>query len=305
MELANSEGTTECISQPVHETGLCKNLLQEYAQKMNYAIPAYECHKDEKTAGRVPLFSCTIEIGGITYIGAAARTKKEAELKAARTALLAIQSTGSNEKSSGNSGYTVIPCKKRVTDFSVNLQETVAALKPKKSHFKKKPQKKRHSGPGGYHAQRGNMGSLDVNGDSEARPEVGKTDAFGVQVTDSVFSPMEATKNFQDERSFNGDIDDVLVPYKNGDAKDVHLKALNFSPIEVGTNNPGINSMISGGDLTCLVKEVNKIPGVGQVASIVNNSTMGQGEVPSGINGLNERAYGTDAGQTKERIMEA
>jgi len=55
---------------------------------MNYAIPSYICSK--QTSGVAP-FGCTAEIGGIQYIGAAARTKKDAEIKAARTALLAIQ----------------------------------------------------------------------------------------------------------------------------------------------------------------------------------------------------------------------
>jgi dsRNA-specific ribonuclease len=55
---------------------------------MNYAIPSYICTKQ---ASGVAPFVCTVEIGGIQYIGAAARTKKEAEIKAARTALLAIQ----------------------------------------------------------------------------------------------------------------------------------------------------------------------------------------------------------------------
>ena len=79
------------------ETGLCKNLLQEYAQKMNYAIPSYICNKQasgvivKKQASGGGPFICTVEIGGIQYIGATARTKKEAEIKAARTALLAIQ----------------------------------------------------------------------------------------------------------------------------------------------------------------------------------------------------------------------
>lgn len=57
---------------------------------MNYAIPSYVCNKQAMT-GNFP-FICTVEIGGIQYIGAAAKTKKEAEIKAARTALLAIQS---------------------------------------------------------------------------------------------------------------------------------------------------------------------------------------------------------------------
>ncbi|XP_064935646.1 double-stranded RNA-binding protein 8-like [Musa acuminata AAA Group] len=88
MEIHKSGLMTENMP-TVHETGLCKNLLQEYALKMNYAIPSDICTKN--SSGATP-FTCTVEIGGIQYIGAAARTKKEAEIKAARTALLAIQS---------------------------------------------------------------------------------------------------------------------------------------------------------------------------------------------------------------------
>ncbi|EHA8591297.1 double-stranded RNA-binding protein 8 [Cocos nucifera] len=122
----------------VHETGLCKNLLQEYAQKMNYAIPSYVCNK--QPSGTNP-FTCTVEVGGIQYIGAAARTKKEAEIKAARTALLAIQSqseTGTN----GASQYTVLPSKKKGKEQETNT-EAVKQLKPKKTNFKKKWSKRR------------------------------------------------------------------------------------------------------------------------------------------------------------------
>ncbi|KAM3305216.1 double-stranded RNA-binding protein 1 [Capsicum chacoense] len=117
-----------------HETGLCKNLLQEYAQKMNFAIPKYECRRYDPE-GKVITFSCTIDVGGMRYVGAAARTKKEAEIKAARTALLAIQSSSTGPN--GYSAYTVLPMKK-VTDLSISNQESAAALKPKKNRFKKK-----------------------------------------------------------------------------------------------------------------------------------------------------------------------
>ncbi|KAL8496359.1 hypothetical protein ACS0TY_020173 [Phlomoides rotata] len=143
VELAKSSDMNSGITQPVHETGLCKNLLQEYAQKMNYAIPCYEIRKDEKE-GRTPMYSCTVDIGGIKYIGASASTKKEAEKKAARTALLAIQTAGPvNEDQAGNSIYTVIPQKKKVPDPIISTQETKAAHKPKKGRFKKYLDKKR------------------------------------------------------------------------------------------------------------------------------------------------------------------
>lgn len=131
IELAKSSDMESDISLPVHQTGLCKNLLQEYTQKMNYAIPLYQCYKEEKKGNNVSYY-CVVEIGGVKYVGASANTKKEAEIKAARTALLAIQSAPSDEKS-GSSIYTVVPCKKETTDPGISSQETAAALKPKKA----------------------------------------------------------------------------------------------------------------------------------------------------------------------------
>ncbi|KAK6163543.1 hypothetical protein DH2020_000407 [Rehmannia glutinosa] len=142
VELANSVDMKFGISQPVQETGLCKNLLQEYAQKMNYAIPLYECHKDEKQ-GRTTMYSCVVEIGGIKYIGASASTKKEAEIKAARTAMLAIQSAPSaSADQMANSIYTVVPQKKRVPDMGIGTQDATSASKPKKGRFKQQKRRR-------------------------------------------------------------------------------------------------------------------------------------------------------------------
>ncbi|XP_038884949.1 double-stranded RNA-binding protein 1-like [Benincasa hispida] len=141
MELSKSSDLNPHVSLPVHETGLCKNLLQEYAQKMNFAIPLYQCQKDDGP-GRGPLFSCTVEIGGIRYIGAAAKTKKEAEIKAARTALLAIQSCPTSlsaAKPVNQVQLTVIPsCKrKEAADCSVKPKTTNGAPRSKRGRFKR------------------------------------------------------------------------------------------------------------------------------------------------------------------------
>ncbi|XP_020577227.1 double-stranded RNA-binding protein 8-like [Phalaenopsis equestris] len=145
VELTKSGQITENIP-TVHETGLCKNLLQEYAQKMNYAIPLYNCTRQ---ATGTNSFICTVEIHGIQYIGAAAKTKKEAEIKAARTALLAIQSS-SLAGMHGASPYTVLPGKKKGKETEQSQPEAAAAatakpLKPKKNKFKKKWPKRRVS----------------------------------------------------------------------------------------------------------------------------------------------------------------
>ncbi|KAL3618784.1 hypothetical protein CASFOL_037446 [Castilleja foliolosa] len=144
VELGNSADMKFGIAQPVQETGLCKNLLQEYAQKMNYAIPLYECHKEEK--GQMSKYYCVVEIGSIKYIGASASTKKEAEIKAARTAMLAIQSSGDDQ--TVNSIYTVVPQKKKAPDFGIIAQEKakVASKSKKKRRLnKRKGFKKRNS----------------------------------------------------------------------------------------------------------------------------------------------------------------
>ncbi|KAG2481565.1 double-stranded RNA-binding protein 8-like [Panicum virgatum] len=140
LEIVKSVPATETRSIPaVQETGLCKNLLQEYAQKMNYAIPSYICSKQ---ASGVAPFVCTVEIGGIQYIGAAARTKKDAEIKAARTALLAIQ--GQSEGcANGATKYIVVPGQRQVKETDKKPLETLKSLKVKKSGGKKKWNKRK------------------------------------------------------------------------------------------------------------------------------------------------------------------
>ncbi|XP_050214748.1 double-stranded RNA-binding protein 1-like [Mercurialis annua] len=144
QELSKCDEVDHTISQPVNETGLCKNLLQEYAQKKNYAIPVYQCQNIE-SPGRATLFQCNVDIGGIQYIGASAGTKKEAEIKAARTALLAMQSSGS-ESSNNTTGMcqlTVIPFRKRVPETAPILEEAARLPKAKKARVKRKTFKKK------------------------------------------------------------------------------------------------------------------------------------------------------------------
>ena len=71
-----------------HESGLCKNILQQYAQKCHFALPVYTFVKSGETHS--PLFNGSVKIGGVTYTGGICKSKKEAEIKAAKTALIAI-----------------------------------------------------------------------------------------------------------------------------------------------------------------------------------------------------------------------
>ncbi|XP_073041176.1 uncharacterized protein [Primulina eburnea] len=65
----------------------CKAILNEYAVKMNMKIPTYVTNESK---AHVPIFVSSLQLNGVTFSGDAARTKKEAEQLAARSAILSI-----------------------------------------------------------------------------------------------------------------------------------------------------------------------------------------------------------------------
>ncbi|KAH7405171.1 hypothetical protein KP509_15G059600 [Ceratopteris richardii] len=87
-ELVSRSETKAPSLNPLHESGLCKNLLQEYAQKSQLPIPLYTLTKSGPTHS--PLFTASVKIDGVLYKGGLSKNRKEAEIKAAKTALLAI-----------------------------------------------------------------------------------------------------------------------------------------------------------------------------------------------------------------------
>ncbi|XP_075100769.1 double-stranded RNA-binding protein 1 isoform X3 [Nicotiana tabacum] len=70
------------------DEGLYKTLLQELAQKEGLLFPVY----DTARAGppHAPTFSSTVEVGGGTFEGQEAKTKKQAEMNAAKVAYNAL-----------------------------------------------------------------------------------------------------------------------------------------------------------------------------------------------------------------------
>ncbi|XP_044474632.1 double-stranded RNA-binding protein 1-like [Mangifera indica] len=253
LELAELGQVNPSISQPVHETGLCKNLLQEYAQKMNYAIPMYQCRKDE-APGQVPQFSCTVEVGGIQYIGATARTKKEAEIKAARTVLLASQSSASelSGKPIGNSQLTVIPCRKRGSESADRPQvdKTLNVPKPKKARFKKKTLKKPSRDKASrvqVHGTNNMVLNVAANLDGS---QMGQTNASGIQVVVSETMSIEAARNFQGGRLDVEATEGKTLAVKDPSTQNGHSTALkcNQSVHEATLYSSVVNSNQSGSE---------------------------------------------------------
>nr|XP_043637450.1 double-stranded RNA-binding protein 8 isoform X2 [Erigeron canadensis]XP_043637451.1 double-stranded RNA-binding protein 8 isoform X2 [Erigeron canadensis] len=234
VEIAKTGATDKSVSHPVHETGLCKNLLQEYAQKMNYAIPSYVCTKDEKKGGRDSSFSCTVDIGGIKYIGTSAKTKKEAELKAAKTALLAIKMSSLEaiekpDTSDAEYVYTVVPTKRKAPDRPV-VEAEVKVKKGKRRTGKfHKRRKKRSKATSDAIEVKTDKPSVDEDKDMNSNGETvfvpcsnnGKVINLNSN-RDSVFVPRSNPGEVQDWKS---DGDSVFLPCSNlGEAKDLKSK---------------------------------------------------------------------------------
>ncbi|XP_027355847.1 double-stranded RNA-binding protein 1-like [Abrus precatorius] len=280
VELAKSNEVNQSITQPVHETGLCKNLLQEYAQKMNYAMPMYQCKKEE-TPGRASVFSCTVDIGGILYIGGTAKTKKEAEIKAARTALLAIQSSASlaSQNQVGHSQLTVIPCRKRATESVVIADEASNPPKPKKARFKRKSSKRKtpRDKMGQSHAE--NVGiRANTNHEEEALASV--NNESGVHEMKSEELTVEATKNFENGMLVNYHENKALAGegsfalnsqeiFENGKSTELYCKENNL-----GTVVTELSSVANGG-IPEISVEMNTQQYNGEMVSAADHCIVG------------------------------
>ncbi|KAF5739002.1 double-stranded RNA-binding protein 4 isoform X3 [Tripterygium wilfordii] len=69
------------------ETTFCKSILNEYAVKMNFDIPAYNTVQSE---GSLPCFTSSLVFNAVFYTGKAGKNKKEAEQLAARAVILSL-----------------------------------------------------------------------------------------------------------------------------------------------------------------------------------------------------------------------
>ncbi|PIA40300.1 hypothetical protein AQUCO_02500176v1 [Aquilegia coerulea] len=68
---------------------LHKNLLQELTAKEGFSIPVFTTIKSG--ASHVPLFTSSVEVEGDVFHGVAAKTKKQAEINAAKVAFLSLK----------------------------------------------------------------------------------------------------------------------------------------------------------------------------------------------------------------------
>ncbi|KAF5946032.1 hypothetical protein HYC85_016260 [Camellia sinensis] len=87
--LANRGPSKALAARVLDETGVYKNLLQETAQRAGLNLPVYTTVRSGP--GHVPVFSCTVELVGMSFSGEPAKTKKQAQKNAAMVAWSALK----------------------------------------------------------------------------------------------------------------------------------------------------------------------------------------------------------------------
>lgn len=71
------------------DCGLYKNLLQDLTVKEGFSTPVYTTRSSG--ASHVPTFTATVEVEGDVFHGVAAKTKKQAEINAAKIAYFSLK----------------------------------------------------------------------------------------------------------------------------------------------------------------------------------------------------------------------
>ncbi|KAJ8771961.1 hypothetical protein K2173_027138 [Erythroxylum novogranatense] len=92
LNVLSSRGPSRSLTARVlDETGIYKNLLQETAHRAGLNLPVYTTVRSGP--GHAPIFTCTVELAGMSFTGDPAKTKKQAEKNAAIAAWSALKTS--------------------------------------------------------------------------------------------------------------------------------------------------------------------------------------------------------------------
>lgn len=84
------KGPTQSLAARIlDETGVCKNLLQETAQRAGVNLPEYSVTRSGP--GHMPVFVATVQLAGMSFVGESAKMKKQAEKNAALAAWASLK----------------------------------------------------------------------------------------------------------------------------------------------------------------------------------------------------------------------
>ncbi|KAK6929197.1 Double-stranded RNA-binding domain [Dillenia turbinata] len=131
------------------ETGVYKNLLQEISQRVGASLPLYTTFRSG--LGHLPVFTCTVELAGVTFTGEPAKNKKQAEKNAALAAWsslkeLAQQSAGSSSEPTNHDEQEHITIARALQNYLVKAMVSNSSFpvkfpmqKPKQSSTQPSP----------------------------------------------------------------------------------------------------------------------------------------------------------------------
>ncbi|KAK4850154.1 hypothetical protein QYF36_004285 [Acer negundo] len=134
--LANRGPSRALAARVLDETGVYKNLLQETAHKAGLNLPVYTTVRTGP--GHVPVFSCTVELAGMSFTGEPSRTKKQAQKNSAMTAwsVLKRMSQQASTASTSSSSSPSVESKCNEEQEQVVIARFLASLQSSESkHF--------------------------------------------------------------------------------------------------------------------------------------------------------------------------
>ncbi|XP_042476472.1 double-stranded RNA-binding protein 2-like [Macadamia integrifolia] len=126
--LSNRGPSHSLAARILDETGVYKNLLQEIAQRVGAPLPQYKTFRSG--LGHLPVFTCMVELAGITFTGEPAKNKKQAEKNAAMAAWsslkqLAREAVSSSSETENNDEQEQITIARALLNY--RLKEKIVA----------------------------------------------------------------------------------------------------------------------------------------------------------------------------------
>lgn len=118
--LANRGPSRALAARVLDETGVYKNLLQETAHRAGLNLPIYTTVRSGP--GHVPVFTCTVELAGLSFSGEPAKTKKQAQKNAAMAAWSTLKQLAQRDSSSSTS-----PCSPSESEGGEEQEQVVIA----------------------------------------------------------------------------------------------------------------------------------------------------------------------------------
>ncbi|KAH6762465.1 hypothetical protein C2S52_019898 [Perilla frutescens var. hirtella] len=192
------------------DKGLYKNLLQEFAQKKGLMCPTYETVSSGMS--HRPIFVSTVEIGSDTFQGVEAKSRKQAEMNAAKVAYFALTKGCPPTNSLKASSTNICPF---ADNLSQNMQPTTTIEKHQAAANEE----------GHLHAKRAKSfpANLDVNARLHSNPSSDNSNMEKSTSSESVNeSTVENTSSIQWKtvifpRKSNWPIPDEasVMPYSN------------------------------------------------------------------------------------------